>query len=113
MKLITRQSLASVAAESFKRVYCKDEEWRTYDSWSPVEKHRQLLELGPNPDPDEVDRVMGSTWTKHLCDECRNRSEGPWLELGQEPDYESRTAWICSDCLEQASNLLHENTHQA
>ena len=45
----------------------------------------------------EVDAIIGNgSWTSpEDCSECRSRDGRPVVELGQEPDYESSTAWIC------------------
>lgn len=57
----------------------------------------------------EVAAVVGSkSWvSENTCDECESRT---WdaVQLGQTPEYESRTATICRDCLRAALRLLGE-----
>ncbi len=38
------------------------------------------------------------------CDECGG--DGPTVQLGDEPDHESNTAWICGGCLRTALDAL-------
>ena len=51
---------------------------------------------------DDVAKIISnSSWTELKCDECKKYVK-EIIQLGQEPDYESSTAWICGDCLEEA-----------
>ena len=64
-------------------------------------KHRALVALGPKPDPDDVDRIIGNkSWTRNTCDECN--ADADTVQVGQAPDYESRTADLCEACLRRA-----------
>ena len=62
-----------------------------------------------NPDTctaEEVDTLIGNnTWTSKTCNECGNRAKDV-IRLGEEPDYESQTAYLCKDCLTKAYNLF-------
>ena len=64
--------------------------------------------LGPTPNPDDVDRIIGNgSWTRTpRCSECGQDDKDCIVELGQEPDYGSSTAWICQDCIDKASQLV-------
>lgn len=55
---------------------------------------------------EEVDSIIGNkSWTRLQCDQCREDVD--WIyEFGQEPDYESKTAQICSTCLCRAYNQM-------
>jgi len=66
--------------------------------------HDQLLALGSSPDPDDVDRVIGNgSWTRvPECDECGAGDQPFVIQVGQPPDYESRTAKLCGSCCRQA-----------
>jgi len=103
MKLITRHTRAAEVVERWLRQYPEDN----------APKHpgmgAKLRALGDNPDPDVVDALIGNnTWTQtNVCDEC-GAEEVPVMQIGEEPDYESRTAWLCEACLEKALGMIRE-----
>jgi hypothetical protein len=100
MKLITRQSKANEAAGHWQ--YGARERENIYNA---------LIALGDSPNPDDVDRVIGNkSWTEvGECDECRKASEA-LIMLGEEPDYDSHTAYICINCLQSA--MIKINSHK-
>lgn len=55
----------------------------------------------------DIAKIIGNdSWvTKAHCDECGNET---WdiLEIGEPPHYESRTAYLCGNCLRAALQLL-------
>lgn len=62
---------------------------------------RCALALGPTPEPDDVDRIIGNkSWTDNRCDECQTQADT--VQVGQRPDYESRTADLCESCVRRA-----------
>ncbi len=69
----------------------------------------RLAELGTDPEPDRVDQVMGHKgWTKPpYCDECGSSSEVS-VRIGEEPDWESRTAYLCEGCLRKALAMIED-----
>lgn len=55
---------------------------------------------------DVVNELIGNGfWTYLQCDECSSYVTAI-VELGQEPDWESNTARICSVCIEKAFSLF-------
>lgn len=122
MKLITRQTEANSLVSRFehweKETYKYCDMLRARGLGRPVD---ELRKLGPNPDPDLCDAVIRKqldqhvwpsgnvpTWTQPpACSEC-GEQKGSVVELGDEPDYESRTAWICLDCLRAAVALANK-----
>ncbi len=120
MKLITRQTEANELVARF-------EEWEKQQAkfieslrgrglGRPVE---ELKKLGLNPDPDACDAVIRKqihmhywasgnipTWTSvPACNEC-GESKDAVVRVGEEPDYESSTAFVCRDCLSEALGLV-------
>ena len=96
MRLLTRQILADGAADRWEN------EYGTGFPEGKVDILSQLRSLGRNPSPDSVDMVIDSkAWTEIECHECGGENVEV-IELGQEPDYESSTAWICKHCLKKA-----------
>ena len=70
------------------------------------EKYLALLALGENPLSDDVDRVLGRkgfTWNQ--CGECKEYVDCI-VSIGEEPDWETRTAYVCRSCLVKAIELI-------
>ena len=119
MILITRQTQANCAAERFQKQYAGfdlynaeyDPSLYTYGI-KPDQKLTEVIEklkqLPPNPSPDLVDEIIGNnSWTMvPSCDECGNPFPICVVMLGQEPERESNTAWVCGECLLKAVGLL-------
>lgn len=111
MRLITRSGKAAAVAEAWRRQYQdRDGSWKydTHPSFttglSKEQTYNALVILGPNPNADDVDRVIGNTsWTACRCDECDQYFEEV-MEVGQDPEYESSTAELCEGCVIMALN---------
>ena len=101
MEVITRQTNADVAADNWNKQYKgRDCEYKELIG-------KELYNLGVNPDPDEVDRIIGnSSWTRTICDECGDR-DIPVVLIGEQIDYESRYTYICLNCLNEAVSMLN------
>ena len=97
MHKITRQTQANAASIRWKRQYPHDKN----------NVQARLDALGPIKDPDEVDRIIGNkSWTElPMCSECGKRSNEFVIEVGEEPDYESDTAWLCPACIRKLCRL--------
>lgn len=101
MKLITRQSTANDVATRWAHQYANGKYGQ-----DKVDILNRLYELGDNPNPDDVDKVIGNkSWTKTECNQCGAKNVDV-VEVGQEPDYESYTADICKPCLVKALALF-------
>lgn len=108
MKLITRQVLANTAAEAWSKQYPSV---LKNIAGTNFEIYTKLLLLGDNPDPNKVDEIIGNgTWTTTLlfCTECQTKADV--VQLGEEPEPASRTAWVCKSCLEKALDLFLEQS---
>jgi hypothetical protein len=103
--LITRKTLAANAAKRWRASY--DPAFVLADGEKAGAIHKALLALGPNPAPDAVDAVIGNTsWTTlDDCDGCGKKT-AKLVRVGQEPDYDSRTACLCPRCLRAAMAVL-------
>ena len=108
MELITRKCRASTAADRW------NEQYKNEEVWGEKQKTTKLLrKLGKNPNPDDVDIIIGNdTWISIPCSECGDRG-GSVVRLGQEPDYDSETVWICEKCLLSALRLIVESASGA
>ncbi len=57
----------------------------------------------------DVAAIIGNdSWTNLKCDECGIDVEAI-IVVGQEPDYESRTASLCLECLTKAALLMRQS----
>jgi len=57
-----------------------------------------------------INAIIGNTsWTRFgNCDACGNDIADVQVTIGQEPDYESRTATVCISCLDKALAMALE-----
>lgn len=101
MKLITREILAADVPEKWERQY----------SYKGVAEHHKeitarLKSLRPPLNPDVVDEIIGNeSWTRVPdCNDCGSECVIA-VEVGEEPDYESRTATLCLPCLRKALQM--------
>lgn len=109
-ELQTRESLAAGVVDKWKEQYAKGGEWGDiYIGGYAVSAktiYDALVALGPTPCPDKVDEVIGNgSWTHLYCNECRQRVDLA-VCVGEEPDYDSATAYLCEPCLRAAYALL-------
>lgn len=96
MKLLTPQKMANDAYSRWMQQYPGDASG----------KGEKLKCLGESPKPEDVDMVIGNTsWTNTpRCSEC-SATRVPVVQVGQEPEYDTDTAWLCKECLSRAVEL--------
>jgi len=113
MEIITRQSLANIAAYRWELQYCHGGLWRDTLSGNSEIVYRKLLALGNSPAPDDIDKIIGNTgWTHpERCSECNVRGDIV-IRVGQEPDFESNTAYLCVDCTRKAFEAFESAVSQ-
>ena len=106
MEKITRESLASIVVKRWKEQYRRD--INTGSHWDEI--YLKLKGLGSSPSPEEVNQVIGNNnWTKVPgCNECKEDSNEFVIRVGDEPDYESNTAFLCSTCIDKLQQLAAE-----
>lgn len=103
MKVLDRNKLAQMVHEKWNEVYG---DGRYGEDKLVILKN--LKKLGKNPDPNDVDKIIGNeTWTRTLCSEC-GRFKGKTIIVGHEPDYDSETAYLCKSCVQKAYNLINK-----
>lgn len=106
MRLITRKDKAKNAAQQWLNTYNGRGGWKYSTNGDKEAIYVALVELGPNPDPDDVDRAIGNkSWTECHCDECRTQADEV-VEVGEAPDYESATACLCLSCVRYARSFF-------
>ena len=109
MKIITRQTQANDAAMRWKIQYHSQiADGRLKNDRKNI--YNKLVSLGNTPNPDDVDKVIGNkSWTETMeCNECYSNSD-IIIEVGQEQDYDSMTAYLCPKCLNKAVQLMNDN----
>ena len=86
--LLSRQSLANRAAEMWRLQYPTSKLDMVWEG---------LKNLGPSPNPDMVDRVIGhSGWTDVWCEYCNSNVEAA-VVLG--PEHSGDSVLVCEACL--------------
>jgi hypothetical protein len=107
MKVITREQLAREAPKRWGEQYAYAIRTRERSTVDKAQIYDALCALTPEElTPERVDSVIGNgSWTSVTCNEC-DVSVDSVVQLGEEPDYESRTATVCPSCLARAVGLL-------
>ena len=107
MKLITRKTLAAVAAERWVQAYDGTIYWNAPKHGQSI--HAALVALGTEPNPDDVDRIIGNkSWTKVPACSCCGK-EGLELLVGMQDfsDVDGGAIGnVCPDCLAWALSLV-------
>jgi hypothetical protein len=102
IEIVTRKSLTATAAERWYRWHTHGEGfWR--DNRDQV-IHDQLLALGPEPEPDEVDYVIGHSHCTDVCCSACERSVGSAVALGDDGVY------CCLTCIDDAVEKRDDRT---
>lgn len=97
-RLHTRQISANDAARR----------WALQYPTSKLDIRKELEALGPTPNPDDVDRVIGNgSWTGvPSCGGCERSGLTAVVEVGEEQNYDTCTAYLCGQCLQEALEVL-------
>jgi hypothetical protein len=106
MRLLTERAQVQDVAERWRELYDVDGTYSLAKRWRKV--YAELAALDTNTaTADMVAEIVGNkSWVRpHYCDEC---GAVTWdiVEVGEQADYETRTANLCGDCLRAALRLL-------
>jgi hypothetical protein len=97
MKLITQRDIIRDIANRWRSQY-------------PASKmYKKLLALNlETVTAKEIDAIVGNdSWTRTpRCSECGKQDGDDILQVGQEPDCESETAWLCMRCFRVAVDIV-------
>ena len=97
MELILRSEVIKEIPDRWRCQY-RENQGDKYQIWLRLKAEENLTE-------EKAEELIGNnSWSRLDCDECGERADAV-VQLGQEPDYESRTACICLDCLKKAVTL--------
>ncbi len=96
VSVATRTALAATAAQRWHATYHSYKGHGPGDAERKAAIGRQLDELGPAPDPADVDRIIGNdSWTGTMCDIC-HRTAG-WVAVCRRDDTEQDVE-VCDRC---------------
>lgn len=106
MQIRTQREVIKNVADNWNHQY---KNWPTKQEPCPIKAEigRKLSELDlETVSAKEVNKIIGnSAWTALNCSECEKSVD--WvLEVGEVPEYESSTAYLCKECIRKAANLI-------
>ena len=100
MRYVNRQIYAREAINWFDQ-FSRLEPWNR-------DRQQRLRDLGPNPKPEDVDKIMASGWTAVQCSQCGNhRPSG--IELFVTDAETGDLVVLCLGCVDKARILFEEN----
>lgn len=104
MKIITQLILAKEAPKRWRKQYSHTNDAEKKEITRQLDA---LEDLGMQIQPETIDAIIGNrSWTRiGKCDECGIEEPPMIVEVGEEPDYESHTTYLCISCLEAAVKL--------
>ena len=102
--LLTKQHLVNIVDERWKKQYYKNSSWDRYGE-DKVEKYEQLVNLGDNKNPEDVDKIIGNpSWTRLNCNNC-NKDVDVVFIFGTSEEY---SCYVCEDCVKIATQQFNE-----
>lgn len=108
--ILTTHKLAAQASARWLRQYKihGGYNWKSPAGKSGEEVYNQLLALGPNPDPLQVNEIIGNdSWTRLTCCQCDNSVDAVIVFN----DGDDNTCNVCIDCIKESYIYLkHINT---
>jgi len=97
----------ATVAEKWKRQYFSKGRWGTVFTGDTEQIYAGLVALPASATPDDVKAVIGTHgWVTFVCDGCGTDALTA-IQLGDPPDYESRTVTLCLPCFDAAVSIRH------
>jgi hypothetical protein len=100
MRYVNRQIYANEAIKWFDQ-FTRLEPWNR-------DRQQRLRDLGPEPKPEDVDKIMGVLWTSVQCSECGEHVE-QGIELETCDTEDGKPVVLCESCIGEALDLFEEN----
>ena len=103
--LLTKQHLVNTVDKRWKNQYYRDDSWDYYGE-DKVEKYEDLVSLGSNKYPEDVDKIIGnSSWTRLICNNC-NKDVNAVFIFGTRED----SLYVCEACVNIAVQQFNKLT---
>lgn len=97
-----REEVAGVA-QRWKSQYCVSGDWAGGQG-NEREKYDALVAISTSGTAADVARIIGNdSWIGEDCNECGKHTAV--ILIGEEPDYESATVYLCLPCAKRAVEL--------
>ena len=102
-----REEVQGVAVK-WKAQYCHDGRWselrmRNGETSSEL-IYKRLLAMPTDATAKDVEEIIGTDgWVGESCTECHGKA---LVLIGQEPDYESSTVYLCAECVAKVAELI-------
>lgn len=104
MQLLDERSEVMTVAERWKSQYCCKGTWHDPFECDAKDVYERLVALPASASAADVAAIIGNdSWIGESCTECGERAI---VLVGQEPDYESATAYLCANCLQKLNELV-------
>ena len=103
--LLTKQHLVNTVDDRWKKQYYLNFSWDYYGE-DKIETYEELVNLGSNKNPEDVDKIIGnSSWTRLICHNC-NKDVGAVFIFGTSED----SLYVCEDCVNIAVQQFNKLT---
>lgn len=106
MELITERGQIRTVAKRWRKQYGEG-------TYGADKRNRNIvgeldaLDVETATSADVAEIIGNNSWVcVESCDEC-GKETWDCVQLGESPDYESRTVYVCGDCLRAALELLN------
>ena len=99
MRYVNRQIYANETLKWF-------DQFATLGKWN-VERQQRLRDLGLEPKPEDVDRIMGGPWTAAQCSECGLLVDQA-VELDVKDKEDGIPVVLCGECIDKIWAALFE-----
>ena len=96
MLVVSRKMIVKDIAEKWKNQNYLGKKWRILNGGiNSKDLYKKLVDLGENPNPDDVDMIIGNKgWTSLVCGDCMKfKDKGVLFGRG------NHSLVICYDCL--------------
>lgn len=92
-------------ADRWKQQYCHGGDWGSLLRGSSHAIYTKLAALPSTATAADVAAIIGNDgWIGEDCDECGEHTA--IVLLGDEPDHESHTVYLCADCVRRVQQLI-------
>ena len=103
--LLTKQHLVNTVDDRWKKQYYLNFSWDYYGD-DKVEKYEELVNLGKNKNPEDVDKIIGnSSWTILICNHCNKDVDAVFIFGTNE-----ESLYVCEYCVSIAVEQLNKLT---